>query len=211
MANLNTIEKQHKEIFNNLSMEEKRAYYKKLSEAKYKNMPFFTVEGTLIGDLDKYNTIDKMVVEINEVPDLEELIFNASLSIISDYGTLKEKYHEELLVAYKLYYKSLNYNLEIVDNVIYFLDSFLGVFTEEPSELLFYVLQDVAKATIKTYNKAIVIVNSVINNVAVLDEEDNIEEIAIFKELIKEKESKYNAILNEILALEEPEGVNNNG
>lgn len=211
MANLNTIEKQHKEIFNNLSMEEKRAYYKKLSEAKYKNMPFFTVEGTLIGDLDKYNTIDKMVVEINEVPDLEELIFNASLSIISDYGTLKEKYHEELLVAYKLYYKSLNYNLEIVDNVIYFLDSFLGVFTEEPSELLFYVLQDVAKATIKTYNKAIVIVNSVINNVAILDEEDNIEEIAIFKELIKEKESKYNAILNEILALEEPEGVNNNG
>lgn len=211
MANLNTIEKQHKQIFNDLSMEEKRAYYKKLSEAKYKNMPFFTVEGTLIGDLDKYNTIDKMVVEINEVPDLEELIFNASLSIISDYGTLKEKYHEELLVAYKLYYKSLNYNLEIVDNVIYFLDSFLGVFTEEPSELLFYVLQDVAKATIKTYNKAIVIVNSVINNVAVLDEEDNIEEIAIFKELIKEKESKYNAILNEILALEEPEGVNNNG
>ena len=211
MANLNTIEKQHKEIFNNLSMEEKRAYYKKLSEAKYKNMPFFTVEGTLIGDLDKYNTIDKMVVEINEVPDLEELIFNASLSIISDYGTLKEKYHEELLVAYKLYYKSLNYNLEIVDNVIYFLDSFLGVFTEEPSELLFYVLQDVAKATIKTYNKAIVIVNSVINNVAILDEEDNIEEIAIFKELIKEKESKYNAILNEILALEKPEGVNNNG
>jgi len=211
MANLNTIEKQHKQIFNDLSMEEKRAYYKKLSEAKYKNMPFFTVEGTLIGDLDKYNTIDKMVVEINEDPNLEQLIFNASLSIISDYGTLKEKYHEELLVAYKLYYKSLNYNLEIVDNVIYFLDSFLGVFTEEPSELLFYVLQDVAKATIKTYNKAIVIVNSVINNVAVLDEEDNIEEIAIFKELIKEKESKYNAILNEILALEEPEGVNNNG
>lgn len=207
MANLNTIEKQHKQIFNNLSMEEKRAYYKKLSEAKYKNMPFFTAEGTLIGDLDKYNTIDKMVVEINEVPNLEELIFNASLSVISDYGTLKEKYNEELLVAFNLYYKSLNYNLEIVDNVIYFLDSFLGVFTEEPSELLFYVLQDVAKATIKTYNEAIVIVNSVINNVAVLDEEDNIEEIAIFKEQIKEKESKYNAILNEILNLEKPEGV----
>ena len=212
MVNLNMIEKEQKKIFNTLSLEEKQAYYKKL-ETKFSNYPFLTEEGILIGDLSKCNDLDNMIVKINADSDLNKTVLNASLSVIYDYEALRKKYNEEVLIAFSFYFKSLYYNLEIVDNVIYFLEEFLGVFSEEPSELLYYVLQDVAKATVGTFNKAIVIVDSVLNNSSELaeDVEDNELLFSSFKEQVAEKKSKYNDVLMKILNLEEPEGSVENG
>ena len=213
MANLNKIEQEQKKIFNDLSIEEKQAYYKKLSEAKYNNYYFFSEEGVLEGNISKYNSIDKAVVEINENPNLKELILNASLSVLADYQALKGKYTKQLMIAFQFYYNSLGYNLTIIDNIIYFLEEFLGVYSEEPSEALYNVLQEVAKGTVFTFNEAIVIVNSVLNNVTDLaeDNEEDIEEILPFKKAIENKETKYNDVLNKILELDLPEGVVNDG
>lgn len=212
MANLNSIEKEQKKIFNDLSIEEKQAYYKKLSEAKYNNYYFLTEEGTLEGNISKYNSIDKAVVDINDNPDLRTLCLNASLSVLADYEALKDKYKEQLVIAFQFYYNSFGYNLTIMDNIIYFLESFLGVYTEEPSELLYNVLNDVLKETVFTFNEAIVIVNSVLNNLSELAEDkEEKEEILPFKNAIDKKEVKYNDILNKILNLEKPEGVVTDG
>ena len=212
MANLNNIEKEQKKIFNDLSIEEKQAYYKKLSEAKYNNYYFLTEEGTLKGNISKYNSIDKAVVDINDNPDLRTLCLNASLSVLADYEALKDKYKEQLVIAFQFYYNSFGYNLTIMDNIIYFLKSFLGVYTEEPSELLYNVLNDVLKETVFTFNEAIVIVNSVLNNLSELAEDkEEKEEILPFKNAIDKKEAKYNDILNKILNLEKPEGVVTDG
>lgn len=206
MTSTDKIKKEHKKIFNELSIEEKKAYYKKLSEAKYKNIPFISEEGIITGNFSKYNDIDNLTVEINSNPDTTTLILNASLSVITDYETLKEKYNEQLITALKLYNKTISYDSTIIDNLIYFLETFLGVYTEEPSELLFSVLQDVAKASIGTYNKAIVEIDSTIENLSVLfTEEKELDLLSTYKETIEEKKSNYNAVLMEILNLEEPE------
>ena len=207
MANINSIEREHKKIFNELSLEEKKAYYKQLSETKFSNYPFLTKEGTLIGDLNKCNDLDNLTVKINENPDLNETVFNASLSVIYDYEALKKKYNEEVLIAFSFYYERLIFNLTIIENLIYFLDSFLGVYEEEPSELLYLVLQDVAKGTVLTFNNAIVIVNEVLNNISEMEEEDPIEELPIMKEEVEEKTSKYNDVLLTIMNLDKPEGA----
>ena len=212
MTSTDKIKKEHKKIFNELSIEEKKAYYKKLSEAKYKNIPFISEEGITTGNSSKYNDIDNLTVEINSNPDINTLIFNASLSVITDYETLKDKYYEQMGTALTLYNKSISHDLTIIDNLIYFLDSFLGVFKEEPSELLYYVLQDVAKATKRTYNKAIVELDSHIENLSTLAiEEEDLELFSMFKDKVEEKKSNYNAVLMDILNLEKPEGVDNNG
>ena len=212
MTSTDKIKKEHKKIFNELSIEEKKAYYKKLSEAKYKNIPFISEEGITTGNSSKYNDIDNLTVEINSNPDINTLILNASLSVITDYETLKDKYYEQMGTALTLYNKSISHDLTIIDNLIYFLDSFLGVFKEEPSELLYYVLQDVAKATKRTYNKAIVELDSHIENLSTLAiEEEDLELFSMFKDKVEEKKSNYNAVLMDILNLEKPEGVDNNG
>ena len=208
MASVDKIKREQKKIFNNLSFEEKKAYYKKLSELKFKNLPFISEEGVVKGNKDNYNSIDNLTVEINKDPNLETFLSNASLSVIMDYVTLKEKYDEQLLTALKIYNKSISYDCIIIDNLIYFLEKFLGVFNEEPSELLYNVLQDVAKATIGTFNKAIVEINSDIENLSSLAlEEEDLEVFLMFKDGIEEKTSKYNAVLMEIMNLVLPDGV----
>ena len=212
MANINSIEREHKKIFNELSLEEKKAFYKQLSETKFSNYPFLTKEGTLIGDLNKCNDLDNLTVKINENPNLNETVFNASLSVIYDYEALKKKYNEEILVAFSFYYERLSFNLTIIENLIYFLESFLGAYEEEPSELLFYVLQDVAKATVGTFNKAIVIVNDVLTNISELaEEEEPIEELPILKVEVEENKAKYSELLKTIMNLDLPEGAVNSG
>ena len=207
MASVDKIKREQKKIFNNLSFEEKKAYYKKLSELKFKNLPFISEEGVVKGNKDNYNSIDNLTVEINKDPNLETFLSNASLSVIMDYVTLKEKYDEQLLTALKIYNKSISYDCIIIDNLIYFLEKFLGVFNEEPSELLYNVLQDVAKATIGTFNKAIVEINSDIENLSSLAiEEEDLEVFLMFKDGIEEKTSKYNAVLMEIMNLVLPDG-----
>ena len=208
MASVDKIKREQKKIFNNLSFEEKKAYYKKLSELKFKNLPFISEEGVVKGNKDNYNSIDNLTVEINKDPNLETFLSNASLSVIMDYVTLKEKYDEQLLTALKIYNKSISYDCIIIDNLIYFLEKFLGVFNEEPSELLYNVLQDVAKATIGTFNKAIVEINSDIENLSSLAiEEEDLEVFLMFKDGIEEKTSKYNAVLMEIMNLVLPDGL----
>lgn len=212
MASVDKIKREQKKIFNNLSFEEKKAYYKKLSELKFKNLPFISEEGVVKGNKDNYNSIDNLTVEINKDPNLETFLSNASLSVIMDYVTLKEKYDEQLLTALKIYNKSISYDCIIIDNLIYFLEKFLGVFNEEPSELLYNVLQDVAKATIGTFNKAIVEINSDIENLSSLAiEEEDLEVFLMFKDGIEEKTSKYNAVLMEIMNLVLPDGVVKDG
>ena len=206
MANINSIEREHKKIFNELSLKEKKAFYKQLSETKFSNYPFLTKEGTLIGDLNKCNDLDKLTVNINSNPDLNETVLNASLSVIYDYEALKKKYNEELLIAFSFYYERLTFNLTIIENLIYFLESFLGTFEEEPSELLYYVLHDVAKGTVLTFNKASVIVNEVLNTISELEEEEPIKEVPIYKKEIEDKFSKYNDVFNKIMNLDKPEG-----
>lgn len=208
MASVDKIKREQKKIFNNLSFEEKKAYYKKLSELKFKNLPFISEEGVVKGNKDNYNSIDNLTVEINKDPNLETFLSNASLSVIMDYVTLKEKYDEQLLTALKIYNKSISYDCIIIDNLIYFLEKFLGVFNEEPSELLYNVLQDVAKATIGTFNKAIVEINSDIENLSSLAiEEEDLEVFLMFKDGIEEKTSKYNDVLMEIMNLVLPDGA----
>lgn len=212
MASVDKIKREQKKIFNNLSFEEKKAYYKKLSELKFKNLPFISEEGVVKGNKDNYNSIDNLTVEINKDPNLETFLSNASLSVIMDYVTLKEKYDEQLLTALKIYNKSISYDCIIIDTLIYFLEKFLGVFNEEPSELLYNVLQDVAKATIGTFNKAIVEINSDIENLSSLAiEEEDLEVFLMFKDGIEEKTSKYNAVLMEIMNLVLPDGVVKDG
>ena len=211
MTSADSIKREYKKIFNDLSINEKQAFYKTLSELKFNKYPFFTEEGKLTGNLEEVKSIDNITVELNSnIKDLETFK-NASLSVIYDYIVLKAKYHEELLVAFKIYYNSLSYNETIIETITYFLGSFLAVFEEEPSELLYYVLQDVAKATVNPFNEAIVNINDVLNNCSDIAEEDNIEELSSYKKAIVGKASNYSDIFNKIMNLEKPEGVVNDG
>lgn len=211
MATLDKIKREHKKIFNDLSIEEKKNFYKKLSEIKFNNYPFFTEEGKLTGSLEESKSIDNLTVELNSNPNDLETFRNASLSVLFDYIVLKSKYNEELLVAFKLYFNSLMYNEIIIDNIIYFLESFLAVFEEEPSELLYYCLQDGLKATGNSFRESLLNIYDVINNAFDIAEEDVIEELPIYKKAIEDKASNFSDISNKILDLEKPEGAVEDG
>ena len=205
MASLDKIEREHKKIFNELSLKEKLAFYKNLSEAKFNNFFFISEDGTITEDSNKFKTIDNITLELNENPNDTVMLSNCSLAIISDYEALEKKYKKEVRIAFKFYYYGLVYNLTVVENLIYFLESFLGVYTEEPSEALYYVLQEVAKTTNKDYNEAITVVNDVLNNISELAE--GLEELPTFKKEVEETASKYNAVYSKIMNLSIPEGV----
>lgn len=209
MANLNTIEKQHKEIFNNLNFEEKQEYFKNLSEEKFKHINFISKEGNVVYKNKKFGSLDNIQVLINKDKDVNKMASNCGLAITYDYLALLDKYNEEFKVAISFYHDSILKNATIIEHNYYFLDSFLGVFVEEPSVLLYYVLQDVAKSTEKRTIKAKTDIDSYFVNMVELTE--GIEEFSQLEDLIEKGYSKYISVLKKIENLEEPEGVNNNG
>lgn len=210
MASLNQLEKLHKNLFNDLNNHEKLEYCRKLSKEKYKHYLFISKEGKVFLNENKHNSIDNMQVFLNTNKDVIEEVTNASFSVIGDFEALKEKYVEEFEVAFSFYSSLNSKNLLLIDYFIYFLESFLGAYTEEPSEILYYVLQDVAKGTIFSFNKAKTDIDSYLNNISEIDE-DLKEDVQQLKEKLEKKSSEYTSLIDNIIQLEEPEGVNNNG
>lgn len=202
MASINQLEKLHKEIFNNLNFEEKQEYYKNLSEEKFKHINFISKEGNVVYNNKKFNNLDNIQVLINNDKDINKMVSNCGLAIAYDYLALLDKYNEEFKVAISLYHDSILKDVTIIEHNTFYLESFLGAFTEEPSELLYYVLQDVANATKEKTNKAKVNIDSYFINMAKLTE--CIDVFSQLKDLIEKKYSKYISVLNKILDLEEP-------
>lgn len=212
MTSINQIEKLQKNLFNELDYKEKLEFCRKLSKEKYKHYLFISEEGKVSLNKDKHNSIDNMQVFLNANKDVSEEVANASLSVVGDFEALKEKYVEEFEVAFSFYGRLNSKNELLINYFVYFLESFLGAYTEEPSELLFYVLQDVAKGTISSFNKAKNDIDNYITNISEIDKDKELkEEIQQIDKRLEKKYSKYTSLVDEIIQLEKPEGVNNNG
>lgn len=212
MASIKQLEKLHKDLFNELNPNEKLEYCIQISKEKYKNYLFISKEGKVTLNVDKHNSIDNLQVFLNANKNVNNEVANASLSVLGDLEALKEQYIEEFEVAYSFYSNLKDKDILLLDYFISFLESFLGAYTEEPSEALYYVLQDVAKGTTSSYNEIKKDMDSYFINISEISEDETLkEEIQQLKTEIEKKYNKYNSLINTILQLDKPSGVKEDG
>lgn len=208
MASINQLEKLHKEIFNNLTEEELDVYLKNSSEERFKHINFISEEGIITSNMAKYFELDKLEADLClDIDSLNKKIAVVGTAITYDYINLADKYNRQFKIALTFYHKSIYKDVELIKYFIKYLKDLLGAYEEEPSEVLYNLLKDVATSTAKPFEKAKANIDSYFINVATITE--GIEEFSQLKDLIEKDYSKYNDVLMKILNLEEPEGVVN--
>ena len=180
-------------------------YFKQASEEIFKNINFISEEGVITIDNSKATDLENIIAELClELPTVEKKYTALATALTYDYMALLEKYNKQFKTAVMLYNHSIYKDMEIIKQLINYLEDLLGVYEEEPSEALYSVLKIVATSTAKPFNNAKANIDSYFINLSELAE--GIKEFTQLKELNEERYSIYFELINKIKKLDLPEG-----
>ena len=208
MASINQLEKLHKELFNTLSFEEKRQYYKKLSEDKFKHFLFISEEGNVTLNENSYNNLDNLQVFLNYNKEPSKEIVNCGLAITSDYEALKDKYVNQYKVASKFYVEILISYWSSLKIYTIILNKLLATYEEKPTEEGLATIKDVNSLIKDNFKRIDSYLGSFIDNDSKLWKRKEVTDV---KKELTEDLSSYVKLTKKIEKLNLPEGAVNNG